>query len=115
MVIRSSKSSRKSLITIYLVLVAGVSACTADPEANAPQLYVNSCSWCHTEGIGGAPATGDKEDWERRTSKGMANVYANAITGYEGATGIMPEKGSRLDLSDEEIKKIVDYMVEASQ
>jgi cytochrome c len=78
-------------------------------------IYVTSCSWCHDAGNGGAPKIGDKEDWERRTSKGMAMVYANAITGYEGATGIMPEKGSRQDLSDEDIKKIVDYMVEASQ
>ena len=115
MIIRSDKSSRKSLIAIYLVLVAGVSACSADPEANAPQLYVNSCSWCHTDGIGGAPATGDKEDWERRTSKGMSQVYANAIDGFEGATGIMPAKASRPDLSDDEIKELVDWMVEVSQ
>ena len=115
MIIRSDKRSRKSLIAIYLVLVAGVSACSADPEANAPQLYVNSCSWCHTDGIGGAPATGDKEDWERRTSKGMAQVYANAIDGFEGATGIMPAKGSRADLTDEEVKELVDWMVEVSQ
>jgi cytochrome c5 len=91
-----------------------LAACSADPTANAPAAYVNSCAWCHDAGLGGAPITGDKEDWERRTAKGMAKVYANAIDGYEGATGIMPARGS-LDLSDEEIKKLVDFMVEASQ
>ena len=45
----------------------------------------------------------------------MAKVYSNAIDGYEGATGIMPAKGSRMDLSDEDIKKLVDFMVEVSQ
>ena len=45
----------------------------------------------------------------------MATVYANAIDGFEGATGIMPAKGSRMDLSDDEIKKIVDFMVQVSQ
>ena len=95
--------------------MAGLSACSSGPEAEAPPAYVNSCMTCHGEGIGGAPITGDKEDWQRRTSKGMAKVYANAINGFEGATGIMPARGSRTDLSDEDIKKIVDYMVEASQ
>ena len=114
MIIRSVQSSHKTFLVVLSVLLAGLTAC-ADPVANAPPLYVNSCSWCHDAGNGGAPKVGDKEDWERRTSKGMAMVYANAIDGYEGATGIMPAKGSRMDLSDEEIKKIVDFMVQASQ
>jgi cytochrome c5 len=119
MVIRSVQSSHKTSLVVLAVLLAGLTACTADPVTTAPPLvvqqYVNSCSWCHDDGIGGAPKTGDKEDWARRTSKGMAQVYANAIDGFEGATGIMPAKGSRMDMSDEEIKKIVDYMVEVSQ
>jgi len=108
----------KSIVTgIALTgLTLGISACSSpDPEANAPQLYVNSCSFCHREGTGGAPILGDKADWAKRTEKGMAKVYENAIEGFEGATGIMPAKGSRTDLSDEEIKKLVDFMVEASQ
>ena len=110
----------RSILNAYLLPPAAVvsmslAACSADPTANAPALYVSSCATCHDEGIGGAPKTGDTEDWERRTSKGMAKVYANAIDGFEGATGIMPAKGSRPDLADEEIKKLVDFMVEASQ
>ncbi len=107
--------SRFLLLLLSISAIVFLNACSADPEANAPQLYVNSCGWCHTEGTGGAPAIGDKEDWERRTGKGMAKVYANAIDGFEGATGIMPAKGSRPDLTDEEIKELVDFMVEVSQ
>ena len=110
---------RPALVPVLLFLVLAISACSPEPTITAAPkyvaIYVTSCSWCHDAGNGGAPKIGDKEDWERRTSKGMAMVYANAITGYEGATGIMPEKGSRQDLSDEDINKIVDYMVEASQ
>ena len=111
---------RPALVPVLLFpIVLAISACSPDPTITAPpqyvNLYVNSCSWCHDAGNGGAPKIGDKEDWERRTSKGMAKVYANAIDGYEGATGIMPEKGSRMDLSDDDIKKLVDFMVEASQ
>ena len=129
MVIRSALSSHKIFLAALSVLLASLAGCSADPDtlvtvgqegaANAPTLaaqqYLNSCAWCHGDGTGGAPVTGDEEDWERRTTKGMAKVYANAIDGFEGATGIMPVKGSRLDLSDEEIKNIVDYMVESSQ
>jgi cytochrome c5 len=115
MIIRSRMHIRTALLIISMPALAALSACSADPEANAPQLYVNSCAWCHTEGLGGAPATGDKDDWERRTSKGMSQVYANAIDGFEGATGIMPAKGSRVDLTDEEVKELVDWMVEVSQ
>jgi cytochrome c5 len=45
----------------------------------------------------------------------MSKVRQNAIDGFEGGTGIMPAKGGRLDLSDEEIIVLVDYMVEASR
>ena len=115
MIIRSRALIRAAILIISAPALAALSACTADPEANAPQKYVNSCAWCHTEGTGGAPAIGDKDDWERRTQKGMAKVYSNAIDGFEGATGIMPPKGSRADLTDEEVKELVDWMVEVSQ
>jgi cytochrome c len=45
----------------------------------------------------------------------MSKVRRNAIEGFEGGTGIMPAKGGRLDLSDDEITTLVDYMVEASR
>jgi cytochrome c5 len=113
MIIRSRLRIKRSIYFIAIAALALLTACSADPEANAPQLYVNSCSWCHNEGTGGAPVTGDKEDWERRTAKGMAKVYANAIDGFEGATGIMPAKASRPELTDQEVKDLVDWMVQA--
>ena len=115
MIIRSAQRLHKTFLIVLAVLLAGLTACAPDPNENAPQLYLNSCEACHGDGIGGAPATGDKAEWERRTAKGMAKVYSNAIDGFEGATGIMPAKGSRMDLSDAEIKKLVDFMVEVSQ
>ena len=97
------------------VLAASLSACSSGEEIPPPALYVNSCMPCHGDGLGGAPITGDVEEWERRTAKGMAKVRENAIIGLEGGTGVMPAKGGRMDVSDEEIIAMVDYMLEASQ
>ncbi len=110
------RDSTQSIISITglagFVLV--LSACSSDAPP-APPLYVNSCMQCHADGLGGAPITGDKEDWARRVAKGMSKIHMNAIDGFEGATGIMPARGGRKDLSDDEIIALVDYMVEASR
>ena len=59
--------------------------------------------------------TGDRDEWERRIAKGVAKVRSNALEGFEGGTGIMPAKGGNLDLSDEQVIALVDYMIEASR
>jgi cytochrome c5 len=102
------------LITLVLCFFV-VAACTGDPTANAPKLYTTACATCHTEGVGLAPIPGDKADWAKRTTKGIEKLYDNAINGFEGDVGIMPARGSRPDLTDDDIKAIVDWMVEVSQ
>ena len=77
--------------------------------------YANTCAGCHDEGAGGAPKIGDTDEWKQRVAKGMNKVRENAIVGFEGATGIMPEKGGYLDLSNEEVNAITDYMVDISR
>ena len=109
------RSGVRPLSAVVACLILFLSACSSDPGASAPTAYVTSCATCHDEGLGGAPIPGDKEDWDRRTAKGMAIVYTNAINGFEGAMGIMPARGSRPDLSDEEIKVVVDWMVDPSK
>jgi cytochrome c len=54
-----------------------------------------------------APAAKDKDAWTPYLKKGMDKVYKNGIDGT--ALG-MPAKGGS-SLSDEEFKKVVDYMV----
>ena len=59
----------------------------------------------------GAPAVGDKAAWAAALEKGIDQVYHNAINGKGG----MPPKGGAMDLSDEKVKEVVDYMIEASK
>ena len=92
----------------------------AQPEAVAttmsgPQTYNEACIVCHATGIGGAPTTGDIAAWQARIAKGKDTLYLHAIEGFFGSTGFMPQKGGRLDLSDDEVRRAVDYMVSEVQ
>lgn len=72
--------------------------------------YEKACAVCHKTDAMGAPAVGDKHAWEATLKKGIDKVYENSING----TGGMPPRGGST-LSDDKIKEIVDYMVEASK
>ena len=82
---------------------------------SGPQVYNLACIVCHGSGIGGAPTIGDDAAWQARIAKGNDTLYLNAIEGYIGSTGFMPQKGGRIDLSDDEVRGAVDYMVSESQ
>lgn len=78
---------------------------------SGPQAYNAACIVCHGSGIGGAPTTGDRAAWQTRTAQDDLTLYLHAIEGYTGLTGFMPPKGGRLDLSDDEVRGAVDYMI----
>jgi len=75
------------------------------------KLYEATCSACHSNEAIGAPVVGDKEIWSELVKGGIDDVYKNAIQGKNA----MPPKGGNMDLSDDQLKAIVDYMVKASK
>ena len=77
--------------------------------------YDKACFACHALGIAGAPKLGDKDAWTSRIAQGMDVMVRHSIEGFTGSTGFMPPKGGRVDLSDDEVKAAVVYMVEQSQ
>ncbi len=79
------------------------------------EVYQGTCFACHGPGIAGAPKLGDKAAWAPRIAQGMEILVSHAINGFQGASGVMPPKGGRTDLSDEDISLAVTYMVEQSQ
>jgi len=79
------------------------------------KVYDTACVVCHQTGVGGAPKFGDKAAWADRIAKGEATLSEHALKGFQGKAGTMPPKGGRADLSDEDVKAAVSYMVEASQ
>jgi len=72
---------------------------------DAKAAYDASCTMCHENGV--APAAGDKAGWKAFLAKGKDKVYANALGGTKNG---MPAKGGS-SLSDEEFKKVVDYIL----
>jgi cytochrome c5 len=82
---------------------------------SGPQVYNEACLVCHGAGVGGAPVVGDVENWSARIAQGNDLLYQHAIEGYTGQSGYMPAKGARMDLSDDEVRAAVDYMVEQSR
>ena len=63
-------------------------------------------------GAGGAPLLSDARSWEARVKQGVSILVQRSIDGYIGEIGIMPAKGGRLDLSDEEVEAAVIYMLD---
>lgn len=78
-------------------------------------IYATACQVCHDSGVGGAPLLGSAEQWASRISQGREKLYQNALQGYQGESGFMPAKGGRSDLSDEDVKAAVEFMLESSQ
>jgi cytochrome c len=85
----------------------------SNSSANSVQAstYETYCSACHANEAIGAPVVGDKEAWSEVLEKQLSEVYANGINGI----GAMPAKGGAVDLSDEQFKEIVDYMINLSK
>jgi cytochrome c5 len=87
---------------------------TATAVIDVKKIYNGMCVACHGAGVAGAPRVGDKGAWAERIDKGASTLYANAINGVQGSSGVMPAKGGNPALSDDEIKAVVDYMVAQS-
>ena len=79
-------------------------------------IWIPTCGQCHLKGIGGAPKIGDKAAWAKRIAQGNEVLYKHAIEGFSGPQMlIMPPKGGFSDLTDEQVKLAVDFVVYASQ
>merc|ERR1711879_897776 len=84
--------------------------CGSDVDPVVKENYNTYCSACHSNKAIGAPVIGDKQAWSEVLEKGIDEVYKNGINGINA----MPPKGTS-DLSDEEFKKVVDYIINSSK
>ena len=85
----------------------------ANKPARAPytgeQVVSKVCGACHQSGMLGAPKIGDKGEWAKRkgAAGGVDGLVKVAIKGLNQ----MPPRGGDSDLSDDEIKAAIEYML----
>jgi cytochrome c5 len=100
---------------------AAITAAAAAPATAAsnraplsgPEVVNTACYLCHSPpGVPGAPVIGDAEAWAPRIAKGLEVLEDHAINGFTGDAATMPPKGGRVDLSDDEVRAAVEYMIE---
>jgi cytochrome c5 len=89
---------------------AGAESATAEPMT-AEQTYQSKCLGCHGTGAAGAPKLGDAAAWAPRIAQGMDSLVTNATNGLNA----MPPKGLCMECSADDLRAVVEYMVENSQ
>ena len=86
--------------------LAKAPAVAAGPK-DGQTVFNSICGACHNTGAAGAPKVDDKAAWAPRVAQGKEALYKSAL----GGKGAMPPKGGAADLSDNEIKGAVDYIL----
>ena len=89
----------------------------AGGDDTGKRVYNSLCFTCHgnVDGSGGLPNIphfGDKAAWTDRIAQGMPLLYEHAIKGFTGASGMpMMPKGGNPNLTDDEVRAAVDFML----
>ncbi len=113
----SATARRRGVLPLALLLGAGLiwaglAVRPAQAQANAAKaIYDSGCSACHATGVIGAPKFGDAAQWGPRAARGVDALVKSAIAGTPKG---MPPKGGRADLSDAQMRAVVDYMLSAA-
>jgi|TARA_R110002095_G_scaffold65682_2_gene55423 cytochrome c5 len=83
----------------------------ASGPMSAEQVYNTACLACHSTGVAGAPKTGDLAAWAPRIAQGEDVLFEHATKGFKG----MPPRGGSSQLSDDEVKAAIGFMLAKSQ
>ncbi len=107
----AGESGRAAMLAAEAAARRAASASVAfDGALDGALIYQNVCAACHANGVAGAPAP-TAAAWKPRIAQGLDVLVRRAIEGYQGTAGVMPARGGRADLSDEQVKVTVEYMI----
>jgi len=107
------------LLLLSAPLLPGCSEPSEEAPALSPELAAGktvvekTCIACHGQGLNGAPILGNKKMWGKRLLQGEDVLVSHAINGF--AMDMMPAKGGNPDLSDEDVRNAVRYMLSLVQ
>ena len=106
-------------VLALLALAALPAAAQKFPAFDVPDLqrgrsvWMGTCQACHGNPDADAPQMLDKAAWKPRLAKGKPVLYASALGGFKGESE-MPARGGNATLSDEDVKRAVDYMTQVA-
>lgn len=110
-------STIKDIKKIFLLTMIFTTGCGNKPDLSrfdlvkGEQIYNNTCIACHLAGMSSAaPKIGNQRDWAERINKGMETLFNHSLNGFND----MPPRGGKPNLSDEEVKEAVAYMISKS-
>ncbi|MCP5357836.1 MAG: cytochrome c5 family protein [Pseudomonadales bacterium] len=75
------------------------------------RVYMQNCWACHNSGAAGAPKVGNAADWAPRIEKGMDALLVSATNGLNA----MPAKGLCFTCTEDDLKALIQYMVDSSK
>jgi len=107
-----TKGTRYSLLISSLCTLSVFVYSQSLSAADGKSIYDANCKSCHESGVGGAPVLSDKKAWQSRLEKGIDGLVSIAINGIQGYGGSMPPRGGNPNLTDEEVKAAVVYIVD---
>ena len=84
---------------------APAQAVAFDGSLDSEMIYNTVCAACHATAVLGAPQPGSPE-MAQRSEKGMDALMQTALNGLNA----MPPRGGRADLSDEQVKAVIEFM-----
>lgn len=99
------QANKAALALVLSCLAASVMA------ADGKGVYDKTCSVCHAAGVANAPKLGDKAAWAPRAATGKEALVASVVKGK----GAMPPKAGNAQLTDDEIKSAVEFMLGAAK
>ncbi|MEM7541417.1 MAG: c-type cytochrome [Pseudomonadota bacterium] len=77
------------------------------------EIWLGTCVNCHATGFASAPSVTSITAWRPRLEKPIEVLYQHALEGFYGEDyAHMPPRGGNDSLSDEQVKRAVDYMTE---
>jgi len=116
-----SRAVQVGLVSVLAVMSGSLSADTSRPVVmqlaqlsenfDVERAYMQSCWACHNSGAAGAPKVGDAAAWSARMEKGIDAVVTNAVNGLNA----MPAKGMCFTCTNDDLKALVQYMVDNSK
>ena len=82
---------------------------TISESRTTEEIYTQACAFCHDRGMAGAPIYANTFSWGQRVDKGIDTLTYNVKYGLNA----MPAMGLCADCTDEELRSVVQYMLDS--